>query len=770
MRSTFSREAAALFFVLMALYGTTLSRYVGPADSAEFTVALSTWGVPHAPGFPLFCLLGNLLTHALPWLDAALLLNIANAAVAALVCAVVGFAVANMTGRNGAGFVAGLALGTSRIFWHEALTLEVFALAALMAALLLYLESRFFVGEEGHWETGWTMPAGILVLTTTLTHHATLALIGVPVLAVMLGVIVSRSSRPGPRPSLRPLVVRCAFALAIGLLPLAYVPLAGRADPPVNWGDVYGWDGLVSLQLRKDYGTGTLQSPGNVVSEVLTHGEGASPLEWRNYRMFWADLPRSFGWWFLPLPLLGLFYAARSARPHLWQSLLFLVVLTLFFARVNTPQTPLFRAITERFFVLPHLMLAFYAGLGIAQLEHWVGLRRREGMVMLTVLIVLAGPWAIARNGRAVDQHDNHFTRDFGHNLLAGVPQGALYLSTGDLFHHSLLYQQACLGQRSDVAVVNQDALALLPWYAAQVRRRQVMRLPDAPSGAGESSAQWLDANADAAGVATGRPVVAVMLTDDSYASRYRLLPLSMWSRVLSARQKVDLAKWHRASEQILGGWEVGQLERTYPEETWEGHEQVFYDYALGQFQGLRDVLLLQDPDKRFETLPALERTDRWSGRRKASLIAMRADFIRACAEDSTIALASGERQRLVTLALRLAGESLALDSIQVQALQTRAAIQSASAADRHEELATRAKIVEQRPGDTAELTPYFRLAANIAREGAPDRERVIEEARRVHARFVRLLDIAVRIDRSSNAAAFRDHWIRAFQDVPASR
>ena len=40
----------------LVLYATTMSRGVGWYDSAEFTAAAATWGIPHAPGYPLYTL------------------------------------------------------------------------------------------------------------------------------------------------------------------------------------------------------------------------------------------------------------------------------------------------------------------------------------------------------------------------------------------------------------------------------------------------------------------------------------------------------------------------------------------------------------------------------------------------------------------------------------------------------------------------------------------------------------------------------------------
>ena len=102
--------------VLFVLYALTICPTVGPGDSGELSVAASTWGVAHAPGYPLLTLAGNLATHLAPFAEPGLVLNLLNAAFAAAACAVLATAVVVATGSAGAGLVAGLAVGTSRVF------------------------------------------------------------------------------------------------------------------------------------------------------------------------------------------------------------------------------------------------------------------------------------------------------------------------------------------------------------------------------------------------------------------------------------------------------------------------------------------------------------------------------------------------------------------------------------------------------------------------------------------------------------------------------
>src|SRR5262249_25001635 len=154
-----------------------------------------------------------------------------------LACAVLAATVSARSGRPGAGVVAGLALGTSRIFWEYALVVEVFALNALMAALLLFFMVRFLNGLEGQRPVLWPLPASALVMSTCVTHHLTLTLVALPVLA-MYGACMPVLARLDLEPSaLRRATALSAVAVLAGTLPLLYIPIAARFDPVLNWGN-----------------------------------------------------------------------------------------------------------------------------------------------------------------------------------------------------------------------------------------------------------------------------------------------------------------------------------------------------------------------------------------------------------------------------------------------------------------------------------------------------------------------------------------------------
>jgi hypothetical protein len=765
-----------LCFGLFALYGATACRTVGPGDSGELTAAMCRWGVAHAPGFPLLVLIGNLVSHVVPLGEPAFALNLMNAAFAAIACAVLTGAVSLVTGSRLAGLVAGLALGTSRIFWHQALALEVFSLNALMAALLLCLLCRFLAGERDSAPAFWTLPLAVLVASTVVTHHTTLVLLAAPAL-VIHSLLVWRATRAQEQNGTRArIALQCALAAALGLLPLLYLPFAARLDPPVNWGDARGLGDVWRLLSRQDFGSGTLLSPSIVAGQVLRYGESASPLGQRNLLAFLAEIPRGFGWAFPALALLGVVWLARRSRPLLVLAIAFGALVLLFFTRVNTPIVPVYVAITERLFVLPHVVLAWLAGCGVAQLAVWAG---RALIPAAAVVVAAIGATALPMgfvNAPLVEQRSNTFTRDFGANVLAGMPHDAVYFSTGDLFRGSMLYQQFGLARRADITVVDLDLLHTA-WYFRQLQRRgdpptPTASAPESNDPGSIPSRRWLELLLAYSADRPARPVTALRFSDRSFEDDYRLLPMSIWSRVIPRDSGVDPTAWASESADVVRQWDVRSLDHTYPEASWESAQQVFYSFALGQMRGLIEMSARVAPEAALPAVPALAIANGWSGSRRAELLAYEAEFLRERVSDRVVPLATGEHEWLLARSMSLADSALALDGENVQALQTRAALltDDSRLRDPLRELQIRSRLVRLRPGDFSELVPYLRLALRLTKDPAHGDPSFAREAEAARARLLNLLEICARISPDPQWPRLRQEWSQPLELIPALR
>jgi Protein O-mannosyl-transferase TMEM260-like len=134
---------SALFLVFLISLCPTI--YVG--DSSLFAAASFSLGSAHPPGYPLFVILGKLLTF-LPFGNVALKVNLVSALSGALACLMVFKTSIELTGNRPASWAAALICGISPIFYTESIKAEAYSLNSFMAMVLFYLGIKIIKGRD----------------------------------------------------------------------------------------------------------------------------------------------------------------------------------------------------------------------------------------------------------------------------------------------------------------------------------------------------------------------------------------------------------------------------------------------------------------------------------------------------------------------------------------------------------------------------------------------------------------------------------------------
>jgi len=227
----------------LGLYLATAPPNIVAGDSPEFVVTISTLGVCHPPGYPLYHLVGKALLLLFWFLPAARVCNLFSslAAVATLITAYL--VLAAMGVRRWVALVGLAALAVSRIFWHSAIVTEVYTVNLLFFLLLTWLVAT------------WRRDAGprrlyllAFVMGLSLTHHTTIVIY----FPLYLGLVAAEARRPlrpavGISPGIdppaaglsRPGPGLAAKVIALFVAPLvlyAYLPLASARHPVMDWG------------------------------------------------------------------------------------------------------------------------------------------------------------------------------------------------------------------------------------------------------------------------------------------------------------------------------------------------------------------------------------------------------------------------------------------------------------------------------------------------------------------------------------------------------
>ncbi len=208
-------------------YGLTLAPGVLPGDAGEFQFVPWLAGVAHPTGYPLYCVVGWVWSHLLPWGTVAWRMNLLSAVFGALAAALTYPTARRFLARTHpdlslsaarlVGFLAALTFTVTPTLWSQAVQAEVYTLHALFTVALLYVCLA----------PGIRLWLAALLFGLSLAHHSTTLLL-LPGLGLYTWLEHGRALR-----DLR----RLAPAFLLIILPLGlylYLPLRAPHTPYLN--------------------------------------------------------------------------------------------------------------------------------------------------------------------------------------------------------------------------------------------------------------------------------------------------------------------------------------------------------------------------------------------------------------------------------------------------------------------------------------------------------------------------------------------------------
>ncbi len=490
----------------LALYVSTAAPWLtwahNGADGGDLITAAMTWGVPHPSGYPTYCLLGRLFA-LLPLGSVAHRFSLFSATAAALavglLCALSlrwlrpsapqADPTVSKRARGLIALGAALAFAAGPTLWSQAVIAEVYALGALFWVLAFYLAARDDL--LARW-TGWGLLG--LVLGLGLGAHLTLVLL-LPGLAVLLW------------PSVRPKrVLALAVGLLLGLSVYAYLPLAARNSPPVNWGNPRTWGGFWWV----------------ISGRMYQHFVLSLPLRYLPSRLgAWVNLwVQQVTWPGVVLAVFGLWsWAERGERRRALATVLPFVLYSLYAVTYDTTDSYVYLIPT---YALTALWMAEGLRAILTELAHNAGMARRLQPVALALFLALP-LWLVPAHYAAANVNRDHTAAEWVQTTLTALPPGALLITGEDRHTFTLDYVQWVEGRRPDVIVVDGELLAY-PWYIEQLARRY----PDWNERAASAGAASLE---DIVQANLGQRSIFLSSPRPSLAELYRVTPQgSLWS------------------------------------------------------------------------------------------------------------------------------------------------------------------------------------------------------------------------------------------------
>ena len=429
-----------LFFAILALYIHNLSRSIYAGDTGLLVSAAVTHGVAHPPGYPLFTLLGFIITqlggftHNSP----AFLVGTISAISSAL-AAVLYFKISVIfTKKTFLSLVSVLTLSTMYLFWFFAEIPEVFALNNFFITLLLFLALSYHRNKSKTYLYSLVFCSGL-----SLTNHLTILLL-FPSLVVIIWPHLSKELKKN-----KSNIWKLLGLIFLGLSPYLYVILSSLTHPQIDWAHITDLNSFLAFVLRERYGTfqaGYFDTPG-VVNRLATLTHYMSTIV--------SQLT-------IPVCLLCLIAIVKGivAKSRVTIALVMAFFLTgpIFMLYAGFPLENAFRiGLAERFIAASVVILLIFLPSGLDLFTTYLGkIFSKSFYTALFVGIFLLIPLQLfIYNYPKTNLSKVTIGDELGKNYLTPLPQHSVLLLASDTSLFNALYLRYSLNYRTDVTVLN---------------------------------------------------------------------------------------------------------------------------------------------------------------------------------------------------------------------------------------------------------------------------------------------------------------------------
>ena len=411
----------------LLVYLKTVTPTVSGLDSAELTAGAYVLGIIHAPGSPLYLLIGHLFAQ-LPLGDVGYRLNVMSTVAITLTILLIYRSIWQLTHQRFFSILTAWFIASSYYVWISALTADDYPLHACFAAGLVWLGLQWRENRHPLQLLGFAFLFGL-----GLTNHLSMILLTPGLAWLVLSVPWHDKSRWR-------LWLQAGGCVLAGASVYLYLPLRYLSDTPLNYARDYWhvnlatWDGFWWMVTGRMFGTLFFGIPLNSLpQEFFLYGYRL----WSNYL--------GLG---LLVGLAGLIAGLRRQR-QIHIALLLMFVGHLFF------YIPYRASDKELMFLPTYVIVGIWIGLGFSVLAEQIQKRFGETNALLvpTVLVLLTAS-CLAINFSLVDLSQDWSARQLGESILSTVEPRAYYFGTwADV--PILEYLQVVEQQRKDITTVN---------------------------------------------------------------------------------------------------------------------------------------------------------------------------------------------------------------------------------------------------------------------------------------------------------------------------
>lgn len=441
---------ALLFLVTFGVYLHNLSRSVYGGDVGDLVTAAYVGGVPHPPGYPLFTLLGFLLTRIHVFPSPAFAVGLISVMAGSLGVVFFFFTIRLLIKNTTISLLASSIVAFTYFFWFYSEIAEVFALNTFFLILLFYHAVKIYTEKSRK-----ALPLFFFILGLSFTNHQTIILT-LPSLFLLLAPTIW-IQRKKKKISFKEIGMSILL-FVLGFAVYAYVPIASSHHPVLNWDNVKDIPSLLHLLLRKDYGT-------------FVAGLFVVPTFLQRMVLVKTYLTEVFLQLTIPvtvLSLLGFFYVLKKEKLLAISILIgFLLTGPVFIAYAGFPLSGGFYfGVNERFFLLSTVFVLYLLPFGLVLMSNIFAKLSHIPVIALQSIFFLIPLLLFVYNFPKTDVSHVFIGDYYGQDVLSSLPKNALLFVSGDTIIFNTWYVHYVKGLRPDVHVLNINGNIGSPYYS----------------------------------------------------------------------------------------------------------------------------------------------------------------------------------------------------------------------------------------------------------------------------------------------------------------
>ncbi len=439
-----------IFFGVLFLYIHNLSRGTYGGDVGDLLSASLVMGVAHPPGYPLFTILGFLLSR-INLVTPAFMVGLISAFSGALGVLIFYFTSLELTKSRVISLISSILLAFSYYFWLYSEVAEVFALNNFFVILLFYLALMYSLKKDIKYLFLTSFFTGL-----SMTNHQTIIFIFPSLLILSLPNLL-RDLRNYKN------IIYCILLGLLGFSPYLYVFYAAAHNPPINWDHVKDINSFLHLFLRQDYGTLSIGqvSPPTVSQRIAS------------FKIYFFDILVQATIPAIIIIILGILYSIKRKLKY-FLALFFAFILSgpVFIVYAGFPLFSSFNVgVYERFIIMSFVILLMFFPLGLLTLRDLFDkIFTKKELSILVIGIFIIIPFSLFRFNYPKTNLSN-FTagNDVAYDLLEPLPKNSVLILSGDTLLFNTWYVHYGLGYRKDVQVLNLSGLTGSSYFAKKL-------------------------------------------------------------------------------------------------------------------------------------------------------------------------------------------------------------------------------------------------------------------------------------------------------------